>query len=360
MTQPSRVYEDYFRLAPGLLCIVDGDGRLRRASADLEALLDLQDGGDVSLVELAHADDQARLRGTLAGPGDPSPCELRVRCKGGVYRGFRWSVRAADDGAWFGVLSELADGQERRRFRFLVEAITDMIGIADFTGQTNYINPAGCEMLGYTLDEAMACNIMQYVPAHLHPRYQEEYIPTVMREGKWHGEVEFQRKDGSTFPLTQSIFILTDEQGRPEALATLAHDITNQKRLEEALRQAIDELSTPMIQVWEGVVALPIVGVVDSNRATQMMHSLLDAIQTRRCRIAVIDLTGVKTLDSATVDHLYRMVRAASLLGSRCVLSGMSPVTAQTVAGLGLDLGSILAFRSLEEALRYAMKAIGR
>jgi rsbT co-antagonist protein RsbR len=355
-------YEAFFRRAPAMLCILDGEGALRSTSDAFAALLDVGEADARSLVELAHPDDAERLRGTLrqAADGHPAPpCELRLRCKGGVHRSLRWTVHAGEaDGALFGALTELdAVG---RRFRFLVEAITDMIGIADFSGQTTYINPSGCAMLGYTLEEANTHNIMQYVPPHLRAAYQEDYIPTVMREGKWHGETELVRKDGSIMPAMQGVVILPDESGQPEALATLVHDITEQKRLEEALRQAIDELSTPMIQVWEGVLALPIVGVVDSNRATQMMNSLLETIQAKRTRIAVLDLTGVRTLDSSTIDHLFRMVRAAALLGSRCVISGMSPDTAQTVAGLGLDMGNLKSFRSLEEALRFAMREIAR
>lgn len=362
MTPSTHDYEDFFRLAPGLLCIVRADGDLQAVSAACEDSLDLPSGGGGSLLELAHADDVEPLRGSLAqaGAGPASLPELRLRCKGGAHRGFRWNVRAQPGGgALFGVLTELdAGGLEGRRYRLLVEAITDFIGIGEFSGRTAYINPSGCEMLGYTLEEARQYNIMQYVPPHLHAKYQEEYIPTVMREGKWIGEVELMRKDGTIFPALQSIVILPDEHGRPEALATIGHDVTRQKRLEEALRQAINELSTPIIQVWEGVLALPIVGVVDNSRAMQMMQALLEAIQSRRCRIAVLDVTGVKTLDTATIDHLFRMVRAAALLGSRCVISGMSPAMAQTVAGLGLDMSGLQAFRSLEEALRFAMHAI--
>lgn len=361
MTTPPLDYEAFFRRAPAMLCVLDGEDVLRSTSDAFAALL----GGDAEgrmLAELVHPDDALPLRGTLAqarGGAAESACELRVRGQGGVYRGLRWSVRAgAPDGALFGALSELdAVG---RRFCHLVEAITDLIGIADLTGQTQYINPAGRAMMGYTPAETATHNIMQYVPAHLHAAYQKEYIPTVMCEGKWHGEVELLRKDGSLMPAMQSVVLLPDESGQPAAVATLAHDITEQKRLEAALRQAIDELSTPVIQLWEGVLALPIVGALDSGRATQMSNTLLETIQARRTRIAVIDLTGVRGLDSATIDHLFRMVRAAALLGSRCVISGMSPDTAQTVASLGLDLGDLRSFRSLEEALRFAMREIAR
>lgn len=354
-------YESFFRHAPALLCVLDAEGGLRAVSAACEELLDLPAGGG-SLSSLVHAEDLGHLRSSLeqAGAG-ATACDLRLRCKGGDYRGFRWQVRPGEGGALYGALTERdSGGQERRQFRFLVEAITDMIGTADFTGRVTYINPGGCAMLGYTLEEAAELSILHLVPPHLHARYQEEYIPTVMRDGKWTGEVELMRKDGSVLPATQSIFILPDEHGRPEALATLAHDITAQKRLEEALREAIQELSTPMIQIWEGVLALPIIGIVDSNRATQMMQSLLEEIQSKRCKIAVLDLTGVRTLDTATIDHLFRMVRAASLLGSRCVVSGMSPDVAQTVVGLGLEMSGLQAFRSLQEALRFAMASIGR
>lgn len=362
MTLSTQEYEDFFRHAPGLLCIVDADGGVRAVSAACEELLDLPSGSGGSLFELTHADDAEPLRGSLtqAGAGPASLRELRLRCKGGAYRGFRWSVRAQPGGgALFGILTEQETGSlEERRFRFLVEASADFIGIGELSGRTVYFNPSGCKMLGYTLEEAQQHDVMHYVSPHLHAKYQEDYIPTVMREGKWIGESELMHKDGTLVPVLQSIVIVPDENGRPEALATIAHDITRQKRLEAALRQAIEELSTPIIQVWEGVLALPIMGVVDNSRAAQMMHTLLEAIQSKRCRIAVLDVTGVRTLDTATIDHLFRMIRAAALLGSRCVISGMSPAMAQTVAGIDLDMSELQAFRSLEEALRFAMQAI--
>lgn len=355
-------YDGFFRHAPALLCILDAEGGLRAVSAACEELLDLPAGGGGSLLALAHAEDVDRLGGSLEQVAVGAPAHyLRLRCKGGEYRDFRWQVRTGEGGALYGALTEREGGvHERRQFRLLVEAITDMIGTSDFTGRVTYVNPGGCAMLGYTLEEVTKCSILDLVPSHLHARYQQELIPTVMREGTWTGEVELMRKDGSVLPATQSIFILPDEHGRPEALATLAHDITTQKRLEQALREAIEELSTPMIQIWDGVLALPIIGIVDATRATRMMQSMLEAIQSKRCEIAVLDLTGVRNLDTETIGHLFRMVRAASLLGSRCVISGMSPAVAQTVAGLGLDMRDLQAFRSLQEALQLAMGSVGR
>lgn len=365
MTEFDRIHEAFFQQAPGLLCILDWDGRLRQLSGVLAGLADDAAVPGAALVDLVHDEDGQRLRESLAAAraGQPAPPhELRLRCKDGEHRRFHWSVRAdAEARALYGVLSDHGtERQERRQFRFLVEAMPDMIGTSDFAGQTMYINASGCHWLGYTLEEAVKLNIMAFVPPHLHARYQTEILPAVMRDGTWTGEVELMRKDGSIVPANQVIVVVPDETGKPEALATLARDITEQKRLEDALRQAIQELSTPIIQVWEGVLALPIVGVVDSHRASQMMATLLEAISTRNCKVAVLDLTGVRTLDTATIDHLFRMVRAASLLGSRCVVSGMSPAMAQTVAGLGLDMGAMQAYRSLEEALRFAMSSIRR
>ena len=170
MTLSTHHYEDFFRHAPGLLCIVDADGGVRAVSAACEELFDLPSGGGGSLFELTHTDDAEPLRGSLAqaGAGPTSLRELRLRCKGGAYRRFRWNVRAQPGGgALFGVLTEQDQGSlEARRFRFLAEAVTDFIGIGEFSGRTVYMNPSGCKMLGYTLEEALQCDILQFVPPH--------------------------------------------------------------------------------------------------------------------------------------------------------------------------------------------------
>lgn len=125
----------------------------------------------------------------------------------------------------------------------------------------------------------------------------------------------------------------------------------------EKQRAAIQELSTPIIELWEGVLCLPVVGVLDTVRSTEMTGVLLQAIVDQKARYAIIDITGIEVMDTRTVDHFMRMARAVRLLGAECALTGINPHIAQTVVQMGLDLTDIVTHRSLRDALSYYVNA---
>jgi PAS domain S-box-containing protein len=122
-------------------------------------------------------------------------------------------------------------------------------------------------------------------------------------------------------------------------------------------REVVTALSTPIIQAWEGVLALPIVGALDRARATQLMEKLLAEIKRTRARFTVLDLTGVEAVDTETAGHLHRVVRAASLLGSRCLISGISPAVAQAMVSTGAaGEAPLMTFGQMQDAIRYALQ----
>ncbi|WP_437759211.1 PAS domain S-box protein [Sorangium sp. So ce1389] len=142
----------------------------------------------------------------------------------------------------------------------------------------------------------------------------------------------------------------------------LADENAERERTASVLRQqqeAIRALSTPIIQAWEGVLVLPIIGALDSGRATQIMEKLLGEVVRTQAHFAVLDLTGVEDVDAPTVDHLLQVARAASLLGSRCLISGISPGVAQAIVELGNDARTFETFGELEDALRHALRVSG-
>ena len=153
--------------------------------------------------------------------------------------------------------------------------------------------------------------------------------------------------------------------GMNEMLSVLeeAHDRSQryQKELEDKLstiekqREAIRELSTPVMQVWDGIVCLPVVGALDSARSTEMTDALLNAVVQHKARYAIIDITGIEIMDTQTADHFMRMAKAVSLLGAECVLSGINPNIAQTLVHLDVAFDGILSHRNLRDALRYCV-----
>jgi len=149
------------------------------------------------------------------------------------------------------------------------------------------------------------------------------------------------------------------ERVRKEVEERAATERELRDKLELIARQeeAIKALSTPIIEVWDGVLTLPLVGVVDSQRAAETMERLLDAVMQKGATYAIIDLTGVEVVDTATADHIGKLVRAAELLGARCIITGIRPAVAQTMVQIGIDLTKIITLSTLREALRRCMQA---
>jgi rsbT co-antagonist protein RsbR len=132
-------------------------------------------------------------------------------------------------------------------------------------------------------------------------------------------------------------------------------------REEVIIRQTdeISEISTPVIRVWEGILALPIIGTLDSARTQVVMENLLQQIVETGSRIAILDISGVPTVDSLVAQHLIKTVSATRLMGAECIISGIRPEIAQTIVHLGIDLSNINTKGSLASALKLAYSMLG-
>ncbi|CAL9271966.1 RsbT co-antagonist protein RsbRA [Streptomyces sp. SudanB5_2050] len=124
-------------------------------------------------------------------------------------------------------------------------------------------------------------------------------------------------------------------------------------------REQLLEVATPVIRLWDGVVAVPLIGTLDSARSQVVMESLLETIVAQRARYAILDITGVPTVDSLVAQHLMKTVAAAQLMGAECILSGIRPAIAQTIVHLGIDLGPVTTRAGLADALAYALGRLG-
>jgi rsbT co-antagonist protein RsbR len=129
-----------------------------------------------------------------------------------------------------------------------------------------------------------------------------------------------------------------------------------QEQLIAVQQAALRELATPLIPLAEGVIVMPLVGVIDSNRAQQILETLLEGIAARQADIAILDITGVRVVDTQVADALLRAAQAAKLLGSQVVLTGIGPEIAQTLVTLGGDLSGIVTRSSLQSGIAYALE----
>jgi len=137
---------------------------------------------------------------------------------------------------------------------------------------------------------------------------------------------------------------------------------THQRTREEVIsrqQQELLELSTPVVKLWEGVLAVPMIGTLDSSRTQLVMESLLTRIVETGSELAIIDITGVPTVDTLVAQHLLKTVTAIRLMGADCIISGIRPQIAQTIVHLGIDLQGIVTKASLADALQLAMKKAG-
>jgi rsbT co-antagonist protein RsbR len=155
--------------------------------------------------------------------------------------------------------------------------------------------------------------------------------------------------------LTWAVTLLLDELG----IFTL--EMFQKSREEVIVRQQreISELSTPVVKLWEGILALPLIGTLDSQRTQVVMENLLQTIVDTEASIAIIDITGVPTVDTLTAQHLLKTVAAARLMGADCIVSGIRPQIAQTMVHLGVEL-NVVSKATLAEALAVALDRTGR
>jgi rsbT co-antagonist protein RsbR len=135
-----------------------------------------------------------------------------------------------------------------------------------------------------------------------------------------------------------------------------------QKTREEVIarqQQELLELSTPVVRLWDNILALPLIGTLDSARTQVVMQNLLEAIVQTRSDIAVIDITGVPTVDTLVAQHLLKTVAAARLMGADCIISGIRPQIAQTIIHLGVNLEDVTTKATLADAFAVALKRTG-
>jgi rsbT co-antagonist protein RsbR len=166
---------------------------------------------------------------------------------------------------------------------------------------------------------------------------------------------ELERTPDALFDELWTLTELVDKLG------LFTTEVFQKTREEVIARQQAEmlELSTPVVELWEGVLALPLIGTLDSRRTQTVMETLLERIVETGADIAIIDITGVPTVDTLTAQHLLRTITATRLMGADCIISGIRPQIAQTIVHLGVDLGDVLTKGTLSSALDLALRRRG-
>lgn len=225
-----------------------------------------------------------------------------------------------------------------------------------------YVSPNVAALTGYPLEE-FASGVRPYaslVHADDLPRVTEEVVSNIAADAPWfvHRPYRILRADGRALWVADYTVSLRDQTGKVTHFFGYIMDISEQveqmSRL-HAQERTIERLASPILQVGRGVLAMPVMGDLAGPRAARMTDDLLAAIGRTRAHTAILDLTGLLDVDSATLEHLLKITRAVGLLGCRGVLSGTSPAIATMIVRLGLGDGSFTAVATLQDALERAL-----
>jgi PAS domain S-box-containing protein len=182
------------------------------------------------------------------------------------------------------------------------------------------------------------------------------------RDGSFEEDDWRTRKDGSRYWAITLITALRDSNGSLKGFGKVTRDLTQRtvgiERIKAQAAQILEMATVPLVQVWEGIVLVPLIGTLDSLRTQQLTERLLQRITETDSPIALLDITGVPTIDTQTAQHLIEMIAAVRLLGSEVVMTGVRPIIAQTLVHLGIDLSNVTTRPALAAGLRMAMKSL--
>ncbi|GIW01846.1 PAS domain-containing protein [Roseiflexus sp.] len=273
-----------------------------------------------------------------------------------------------------------ADSNERAAgiLRALADNIPDWVFVKDRNHRYRFVNKAYAASLQMHPDDMLGKDDIELG----FPEYNVKGDPERGIRGFWaddrqvmeSGEPLIIPRDVATLNGKEHIFFtsklpLKDGDRHIWGVLVLCHDVTDQQEALEAKRQsmehealiaaqqaAIRELSTPLIPVADGVVVMPIVGTVESTRALQIMETLLTGIAQYRAHTALLDITGVKVIDTQIAAALVRAAQSARLLGTDVILTGISPEVAQTLVHIGADLSALKTHSSLQRGIAYALR----
>jgi rsbT co-antagonist protein RsbR len=355
------------------------------ANRQVSSVFDYDPSGQANISrinEMLHPDDLARLpehfgRVMRARDGEVIEIEYRLRLAEDEWRWFvgRDTVYARDaDGTPTQLLGTIQDitfrkqAEERLRlFEAVVENAVDGVAVSGTDGGLLYANPALLEMNGLrSLDEYLRHQASDFIdPADLES-YRRQVQSGMRERGRWQGYSWARRVDGTRWRAFNSVFLIADEHGQTIGQAAITRDVTEQQQAEQerlslqeqviqAQQATLRELSTPLVPIADGVVAMPLIGSIDDARAQRIMETLLEGIGAYQAETAILDITGVKVVDTQVASALLRTARAVQLLGAQVVLTGISAEVAQALVHLEAEMHGIVTRSNFQSGIAYAL-----
>jgi rsbT co-antagonist protein RsbR len=244
----------------------------------------------------------------------------------------------------------------------IIESMTDLLVVTDKSARITTVNRGACALTNYSKQELLG------QPLSL--LFADISIDDIIASGgAAHQERVCRARAGEAVPISFSASVLGNND-QIQGLVCVAQDLTERKRIDEErwrLREAVqrqsiilEELSTPLIPITSDILVLPLVGSLDERRATQMIEALLQGVVSQRARVAIIDITGVRAVDTIAVNGIVRAMQAVRMIGSEVVLTGIRPEVALALVEINADLGGVVTFGTLQSAVDYAIKRRSR
>jgi rsbT co-antagonist protein RsbR len=257
----------------------------------------------------------------------------------------------------------------------VIDTFPDPLFVKDLQHRWIACNGAFCELMGLPYADIIGHSDPDYVPpeqveifwqnddqvvATGQPIENEELL--TQQDGSirviWTRKFPLRNERGEAIGICAIITDITDFRRRQEQVAALEAEIRSQIEIIQGQNAMLDELSVPVIQIWEDILLLPLVGAIESRRAAQVMENLLESVGRTSAQIVIIDITGVPVVDTSVASYLIRAVQATQLLGCQSILVGISPEIAQTLVGLGVDFSRITTRATLQNGLEYGLKRL--
>jgi rsbT co-antagonist protein RsbR len=245
-------------------------------------------------------------------------------------------------------------------FDTLLQSLPDVFALC-FDKDLRYIEAqgGGLERLGLLREMVVGRTLWEVMPPPVIQTVESGYRAVFAGE---RSQVDLQLNE-STYEVL--IVPVRDASGVVIAGIAIVRDVTAQRNSEYQLQviagqeAALRELSTPLIPLADNVVVMPIIGTIDARRAQQIMETLLEGVAANQADVALLDISGVRVVDTQVADALLRVAQAAKLLGTQIVITGIRAEVAQTVVHLGADMTGIVTRSNLQDGLRYALSMVG-
>ena len=371
-------YEAFFSLHLDLMCIANLDGTFLKLNEAWGPALGYkkEDLLNTNFMSYIHPDDiqsTIDVMTTLSGKSSVLNFVNRYRHKNGSYRFIEWRSHLLGDKIYAAARDitlykeqENELKQNELRLRGILESQSNYIIRLDTNLNYTFVNKQYENDFNWLTEDnnllGKNCSIsVKEISLAPIAKCAKECLEN---PGKtYQAEVEQKTKDNKRFCVLWECFCLVNDEGKPSEIQCIGVDITERKNREEAeliaQQNAILEMSTPVTQLWDGILLLPLVGLISTQRAENILQSVLKKISDTQAQILILDISGVPVVDSDVANHFIKLSKATRLMGCLCTISGIAPAVSETMIGLGVQIEAVNTSGTMKDALEKALNNTG-